>query len=295
MAPPKNRPGFSRRAQYSLFIGYVVAVSGTVIGAAALLLSVLDPQAFAVLRGATREVTTPVATGTHWVRRQLGAIPRGIGAHFGAVSENRRLKRELADNRLLLQRARALTLENRRLRALAQVRDRAVEPVIAARLVASSASSTRRYAILNAGSMQGVRRAQPVRGPEGLIGRVLETGPSTARVLLIVDPDSVVPVRRTRDGMPAIINGRGDGMVDIRVAAVSNAPLLAGDSFVTSGAGGIYPPDIPVARVLRNGRDVVVGRPFANPDSLDFALVQRAFVPQLARPDEAPPAEPAAE
>ncbi|WP_448657754.1 rod shape-determining protein MreC [Sphingomonas sp. CJ99] len=295
MAPPKNRPGFSRRAQYSLFIGYVVAVSGTVIGAAALLLSVLDPQAFAVLRGATREVTTPVATGTHWVRRQLSAIPRGIGAHFGAVSENRRLKRELADNRLLLQRARALSIENRRLRALAQVRDRAVEPVIAARLVASSASSTRRYAILNAGSMQGVRRAQPVRGPEGLIGRVLETGPSTARVLLIVDPDSVVPVRRTRDGMPAIVNGRGDGMVDIRVAAVSNAPLQAGDSFVTSGAGGIYPPDIPVARVLRNGRDVVVGRPFANPDSLDFALVQRAFVPQLARPDEAPPAEPAAE
>ncbi|MDG5487382.1 rod shape-determining protein MreC [Sphingomonas sp. FW199] len=289
MAPPKNRPGFSKRAQYSLFIGYVIAVSGVVIGAAALLLSILDPQAFGVLRGTVREVTTPFATGTHWTRRQLSAIPEGIGAYFGAVSENRRLKRELADNRLLLQRARALTVENQRLRAIAQLRERAIEPVIAARLVASSASSTRRYAILNAGSMQGVNRAQPVRGPEGLIGRVIETGPNSARVLLIVDPDSVVPAQRTRDGMPAIINGRGDGMVDIRVANVSNAPLKAGDSFITSGAGGIYPPGIPVARVLASGRDAVIGRPFANPDALDFALVQRAYVPELARPDETPP------
>ena len=83
----------------------------------------------------------------------------------------------MSDARALLLRARSLSYDNRRLKALLQVRDRISDPVVTARLVSSSASSTRRFAILNAGSWQGVRDGQPVRGPEGLIGRILETGP----------------------------------------------------------------------------------------------------------------------
>ncbi|MGC8170129.1 rod shape-determining protein MreC, partial [Salmonella enterica] len=67
----------------------------------------------------------------------------------------------------------------------------------------------------------GVATGQPVRGPEGLIGRVLETGPNSARVLLLIDPESVVPVRRTRDGMPALAAGRGDGLIDVKSVALA--------------------------------------------------------------------------
>ncbi|MEI9926738.1 MAG: rod shape-determining protein MreC [Sphingomonas sp.] len=100
-------------------------------------------------------------------------------------------------------------------------------------------------------------------------------------MLLIVDPESVVPVRRTRDGMPAIGAGRGDGLLDIRPASLANQPFQPGDTFVTSGTGGIFPPNIPVARVIRVAHDTALAQPAADPDSLDFALVQQTFLPEL--------------
>lgn len=289
MAPPRNRrPGFSRRAQYGLFLGYVAAIGGALVGAVLLLLAQFDPPAYAAARGALREVTTPISSGLDWVRRGVGGIPGGISSYFGVRSENARLREQVKRSEEGMRRAATLDRENRRLRALLAIRDRTVEPVATARLVSSSSASTRRFATINAGRRDGVQAGQPVRGPEGLIGRVTEASPNTARLLLIVDPESIVPVRRVRDGLPAIAAGRGDGLIDIRSAGIANVRFDPGDVFVTSGAGGLFPPDVPVARVMRAGSDTAPARPFASPDSLDFALVQQAFLP-------APPPAPAAD
>lgn len=280
MAPSRNRrPGFSRRAQYSLFLSYVIAVAGALVGAVLLALATLDPPAFAALRAATAEVTTPVSSGIAAIGRGIASIPASVSDYIGVRRQNEQLRKELADNHALLMRARTLSYDNRRLKTLLQLRESVPNPVVAARLVSSSASSTRRFAVLNAGSWQGVKQGQPVRGPEGLIGRILETGPNTARVLLLSDPESVVPVRRTRDGLPALAAGRGDGLLDIRSASLANVGFEPGDIFVTSGTGGIYSPNIPVARVLKRARDTALARTFAQPDTLDFALVQEGFLP----------------
>ncbi len=285
MAPSRNqRPGFSRRAQYSLFLGYVAAAGGAVIGAILLVISTLNPPLFAALRSGVAEVTTPLSSGLHTIRRAIIDVPGGVDDYFDVVDQNRRMHQQLVDEREVVLRARTLNLENRRLRRLLAIRDVTPGSVVTARLVSSSASSARRFATLNAGRFQGVRPGQPVRGPEGLIGRVLETGPNTARILLLTDAESVVPVRRTRDGLPAIASGRGDGWVDMRSATLADAEFRAGDAFVTSGAGGIYPPGIPVARVFQPARDTAAARVFANPDALDFALVQQAYLPPLPPP-----------
>lgn len=293
MAPPRNRrPGFSRRAQYGLFLGYVGAVGGVLIAVVLLLLSTFNPPAFAAVRGVFAEITTPISTAFAWVRSGIAGAPDAVGSYINVHGENARLKKQLADNEVIVARARALNQENRKLRALLQVRDATPDAVIAARLVNSSISSTRRYATLNAGFWQGVRRGQPVRQAEGLIGQVIETSPNTARVLLIVDAESVVPVRRTRDGLPAIATGRGDGLLDIRSASVATLVFQPGDTFVTSGTGGIFSPNIPVARVIRTQRDVAIGEPAANPDALDFALVQQTFLPEpVPAPSPSPTAK----
>lgn len=280
MAPPRNRrSGFSRRAQFGLFLGYVGAVSGALIGAGLLVLSTFHPPAFAAVRGFFAELTTPVSSALHWVRRSVSSAPEGIGSYINVRAENARLRKELSDNALLVTRARTLNQENRRLRDLLKLRDVTTDAVAVARLVNSSIASTRRYATLNAGSWQGVKRGQPVRQPDGLVGQVVEASPNTSRVLLIIDPESIVPVRRTSDGLPAIASGRGDGLIDIRSASVSAMGFRVGDSFVTSGTGGIYSPNVPVARVIRTQGDVAVAQPSANPDALDFALVQQTFLP----------------
>jgi len=281
--PATRRTGFSRRAQFSVFIAYVAAGALALVGAVLVVLSQFNPPAFAAFRAAVAELTTPISSGFHGLRR-AATVPGGLTDYFGGADKIRALRKQLADEHAIVMRARMINRENARLRALLRARDADPTPVVTARLVNSSGTSARRYATLNAGKFQGVEPGQPVRGPEGLIGRVLETGLNTARVLLLTDAESIVPVRRTRDGLPAIVSGRGDGLLDIRSAGSVNAPFRRGDAFVTSGTGGIYPPNVPVARIMADARDTALAQPFANPDALDFALVQRAFLPPLPPP-----------
>jgi len=280
MAPARDRrTGFSRRRQYGVFMGYVLAVAGAVVGLVLLVASTFNPPAFSALRMGVAGVTAPVSTGLATVGSGIAGIPEAIGQYFFVKQENVALRADRDRTRALLMRARTIAYDNRRLRSLLAIRDRAAEPVVTARLVSSSASSGRRYALLNAGGWSGVKPGMPVRGPDGLIGRVVETGPNAARVLLLSDGDSIVPVRRTRDGLPAIAAGRGDGMVDIRSVNATNVRFNAGDLFVTTGTGGIYGPGVPVARVAKAGSDSVMARTFADPDTLDFALVENVFMP----------------
>ena len=118
-----------------------------------------------------------------------------------------------------------------------------------------------------------------MEGPDGLVGRVVETGPNTARVQLLIDPESIVPVRRARDGLPAIVSGRGDGLLEVRSVNPAAGDIRPGDLFVTSGAGGIFAPDVPVARVVGRTGDGGVARLLADPDTLDAVLVRHAFLP----------------
>lgn len=291
MAPARDRrTGFSRRRQYSAFIGYVLAVAGAVVGAVLLVVSTFNPPAFGAARMGVASLTAPVATVLAAGVDAVAAVPRAIGTWVRVHGENDDLRAEVKRTRALLMQARTIAYDNRRLRRLLAVRERTPEPVVAARLVGSTATSGRRFALLNAGRFQGVRSGMPVRGPDGLVGRVLETGPIAARVLLVTDPESLVPVRRTRDGLPAIAAGRGDGRVDIRSVNATNVRFGKGDMFVTSGTGGLYAPGVPVALVDKAGMDSVAATPFVAPDALDFAIVERPFMP-LPPP---PPARPAA-
>lgn len=292
--PAHRRTGFSRRAQYSLFIAYVMAVAGALVGVVLLALSTFDPPAFAALRGAAASVTTPVSSALAGIGRGIAAVPTAIGDYIAVHNENARLRADIARHRDLVLRARAVVYDNRRLKALLRVREVATDTIVVARLVSGTGSSTRRYALLNAGSAQGVQRGQSVRGPEGLVGQVMEAGPISARVLLLTDPESIVPVRRTRDGMPALAVGRGDGLLDVKSVTAGSAHFTPDDLFVTSGTGGIYPPGIPVARALeRKTADTALAKSFAQPDTLDVALVQPAFTPPPP-PPPAPAALPAA-
>lgn len=280
MAPSRDRrPGFSRRAQYGLFVTYILGIAGAVVGAVLLALSTFNPAAFTIARAALAEVTAPVSTATAAGVRTLATVPEEIGTWWRVHDENAELRARLERARGALLVGRQARLENARLRALLALRDQNPQVVATARIVSTSASSTRRYGLLNAGSWQGVAEGQPVQGPEGLIGRVLYTGPNTARVLLVTDAESVVPVRRSRDGRPALAAGRGDGLIDIRTIDTADGKFRPGDIFVTSGTGGMFVPGVPVARVLRGGTDSAPARPFARPDTLDVAIVHRAFMP----------------
>jgi rod shape-determining protein MreC len=279
MAPPiHRRPGYSRKAQYSLFATYVLAIAGTVVAGLLLLISIADPTGFAALRNAASETTAPVARFFDSVRRTANDMGENLSAYFDAASKNKAMTRQAEKNRTKLIEADAVRLENRRLRSLLDLVDSEEANKIAiGRLISSSISSSRRIATLSIGTSQGVAPGQPVRGPNGLIGRIIEAGPNTAKVLLISDAENVIPVLRLPDGLPALASGMGNGSVMIRPVDLGVNPFKKGDIITTSGNGGLYPPNVPYARVVRKTADGALAVPLASPGNSPYVIVMRPY------------------
>lgn len=276
--PPHRRPGFSRRAQYGLFATYVVAIAGTVVAALLLTISVVDPTGFSRLRTLGTEITAPVARVLSKARQSTQAVTHSISAYINAASKNETLEKELKASRSALIEVQALRVENDRLRSLLNLSDGDMQQVAVGRLISSTASSTRRVATLSIGRNFGVERAQPVRGPAGLIGRIIETGPTTARVLLVTDSENLVPVMRASDGLPAFSAGLGNGLVLIKPLNLGESPFKVGDIIITSGNGGLYGANIPFARVIRKTSDGALGLPFADPANTPYAIVMKPYL-----------------
>jgi rod shape-determining protein MreC len=274
---PNQRPGYSRKAQYSLFIGYVLAISGALIGLLLVIISAADPKGFAALRMSAAEIFAPASRAVSSVTGSVGTVDENVASYWQAGSQNRALRNEVRSARVRLIEARALEEENKRLRALLTLSQQSEQRIAIARMLSSSATSARRFALIDAGRNKGIEPGQAVRAPDGLIGRVLEVGPTVSRILLLTDADNIVPVRRTSDGLPALATGRGDGMVDIKPLNNGIDDLKPGDIFVTSGSGGFYQPRIPVAVVYKKISDGAIGRPLADPARVDAVMIERVY------------------
>ena len=199
-SPQSGRRSYARRAQYGAFAAYVIAVAGGALGLLAALLWVVDPVGFGNLRILASEATAPIARLINGGGSAVGGVDDAVAAWWRAGSQNAELRRDLTQARRELIRARGLEAENRQLRDVLGLTQGVVDPIAVARLLSSSAQSTRRFALIDAGVSDGVRSGQPVRSADGLIGRTLEVGPTVARILLITDQQSIVPARRARDG-----------------------------------------------------------------------------------------------
>ncbi|WP_417621699.1 rod shape-determining protein MreC [Parasphingorhabdus sp.] len=284
MAPPNNRrPGFSKRAQYSIFASYLLGILGAILGLLLLLVSFIDPQGFSALRTVGAEMMAPVSKTLSNVGGATGNAGNEISAYFNAASKNAAMKRELEQNRIEILEARALKQENERLKRLLKLNEEEPDSIAMARLISSTASSSRRIATLGVGSSSGLEPGQPVRSPEGLVGRILETGPTTARVLLVSDSKNVTPVQRASDSLAAFATGRGDGTVDVQPINIGTNPFKGGDLMITSGSGGLYSPGIPVAIVIRKTETGAIARVLASPAKVSHAIVQPIFQAETVR------------
>ena len=284
------RPGWSRRAQYGLFFGFVATVAAIVVGLLMLILSLAAPSTFSAVRGVALDAMAPAAGALREVSTTATGLVSGAGNYWDAARQNAELKRQ---RRAMLRRiveAKAITLENTELKRALALRERERSTVATGRVVGSSFSSPRRFAILSVGTRDGVAVGMPVRAADGLIGRVIEAGRFASRVLLVSDRANIVPARLVRGGIPVIATGRGDGTIDVRPLEVGRNPFKRGDIIVTSGTGGLYPPLWPIARIVRLDDDGAIALPLADPGQISFALVEPPFEPaaiaEAARPED---------
>ena len=281
------RPGWSRRAQYGLFFSFLAVIAGIIVGLLMLVLSLVAPKSFDEVRGVALDVTGPVAGVLHEVTATVSGVFTGAGNYWDAANQNAELKRERTAMLRRMVEARAIFQENRQLKATLQLREHEKTTIATGRIVGSSFNSPRRFAILSAGKADGVQIGMPVRSPDGLVGRIIDAGALASRVLLVSDRANIVPARLLRSGIPVIAQGRGDGTVDVRPLEVGRNPFKRGDIIITSGTGGLYPPLVPIARVVKLDDDGAIAMPLADPANPSFAIVEPPFEPAAVAAESA--------
>ncbi|MFV0645250.1 MAG: rod shape-determining protein MreC [Sphingomonadaceae bacterium] len=299
MAPPAGRrPGHSRRAQFSIFTGYVIAIIGAVTGAVLLIVSLWQPQSFSGLRGSAQDITRPVGATGALARSSTLNLFDTISGYFRAGRQNADLRHETEIARIRLAEAEAVEQENLRLKGLLDLTLADEKPVAITRFIGSSSSSTRRFGYIGAGSKDGVRAGMAVRSERGVMGRVLEVGHSTARVLLLTDSESVLPVRLARTGDIALAEGRSDGTLRIKLVNLGINPIKQGDVFITSGSGGYFQPGTAVAVATKITSDGAQARIISDPAATNFVAVMPVWQAELVSVARTPateslPADPA--
>jgi rod shape-determining protein MreC len=283
MASPANRrSGSNKKAQLGVFTGYVLAGAGVLLGAALLAISFLRPGTFEDLRTSAADAASSIGETGAAGRTGTQSMFAALAGYYRAGSRNAALQEEMRIARVRLAEAEALRQENLRLKAVLGLTEGETKPVAVARLIGSTSSSARRIGYLSAGRADGVRPGMPVSSPMGLVGRILEAGQYSSRVLLLTDSESMVPVRRATDNVIAFAEGRSDGSLRLRLVNLGINPIETGDVFVTSGSGGLFRPGIAVAVAAEITRDGAIARLLSNPAATDVVVVEPIWQPEAA-------------
>lgn len=144
-----------------------------------------------------------------------------------------------------------LTAENAHLRAILELSQRAATRSTPAEIQYDMRDPFTQKVVLGGGSRQGIQNGSPVVSEDGMIGQVTRVFPLQSEVTLLTDKDQAVPVEIVRTGLRSIVYGTPNGdSLELRFVPIS-ADLVVGDELVTSGLDGVYPPGLPVAKVVR--------------------------------------------
>ena len=275
------RSSGSKRQARARFTTTVFGIAALFAGIALFIMSEAAPDRFDALRGLVLDALAPVGAALQWPVHTVATLADTVGDHLGTVDRLRVLEAENARLRREAGLAGALREENTRLKRVVRLVEPARRPVAVARIVGGSAAIPSGTAIISAGRSNGVEIGQPVFNDDGLVGRVVETGVTASRVILVSDAASRIPVRVVRTGVPALLSGVGGGRAELDFATLADfrGAVAVGDRLVTSGEGGVFPPGVPVADVTDLGVNQVIAQPIAAPTALGMVSVERIWLP----------------
>ncbi|MEY3502446.1 MAG: hypothetical protein RL763_514 [Pseudomonadota bacterium] len=156
-----------------------------------------------------------------------------------------------------------LELENRHLRELLELRQRMGTPAVAAEVLYEAGDPFTRKMVLDKGALSGMVQGSPVMDEQGILGQITRVHPLVSEITLVTDREHSIPVLNTRTGARGVAFGESGGapLLELRYMA-TNADIEIDDVLTTSGVDGVYPPGIPVAKVVKVERraDTVFAR-----------------------------------
>jgi rod shape-determining protein MreC len=288
VAALRDRSGLSLRSGASRVLAQRLAVPFLIIVSLVLIvIGKADLVMVERVRVAASDVMAPVLTALARPAASLAAEVRNLQGLFALYQENARLRE---DNERLMQwqaLARRLATENEQLRALSHYQSKGAIFSVTAQVIAVSGGAFARSVLVDAGSRDGVARGQAALTGEGLVGRIAEVGERTARVLLLSDLNSRIPVVVGASGQHAMLAGDNSNQPLLQFLPL-NSQIKVGDRVVTGGAQGVFPPDLPVGTVASIDRGQIRVAPYAALTRIDHVRIVdlglSAFLPQAVAP-----------
>ncbi|RFB06065.1 rod shape-determining protein MreC [Parvularcula marina] len=273
---PKRHP---RRTGIVFFLSLSLSMTG---------LSFYGAQAsvFEKARETVLDVFEPVLTAFGAPARWIGNRVGNVEDYFRIYAENKRLREENAELRVWMQDALSLRRQIYYYEQLLETKQPEPATFIDASVIGENNGPYDHALILSAGRTDGVKPGQAVVDDGGLLGHVITSGSSAARILLVTDYESQVPVFIEDLEVEALLAGRSSGMPVLEIFSERRAvPIKPGGRIVTSGADGLLPRGLPVGEVARVVDGVVYVDLFANTRTPDLVrIVDYAFPSDVEDP-----------
>ena len=207
--------------------------------------------------------------------RHLAGMVETFQSYQRIYQQNQDLRRELQQMKAWKEAAVQLEQENARLLALNNVRLDPALTSVSGVVIADSGSPFRQSVLLNVGARDGVVDGWATMDGLGLVGRIAGVGERTARVLLLTDPASRIPVTILPSGQRALLVGDNSPapVIDFLEAQDQVRP---GDRVVSSGDGGLFPSGMLVGELVRSAGGRLRVRLAADYERLEFMRVLRS-------------------
>ena len=192
--------------------------------------------------------------------------------------ENEQLRAENKQMMILQNKVRTLEVENQLLSRLLNYVPPAEASFMSAQIVAESGDNFTHLLLVYIGD-EAVRKGQVVMGDESVIGRIDTVSAPYAKVILITDINSKIPVVVERTRVRGILSGNNTALPEL-IFTRSVADIREGDIIVTSGVGGMFPSGLPIGFVSAiNGNKVEV-EPMADIERIEYVRVVDYGLPQ---------------
>lgn len=187
-----------------------------------------------------------------WTVRPVAAVARMVGefqSYTQVYQQNEELRRELQAMRGWREAALQLEQKNAQLLALNNVRLNPRLTFVTGEVMADAGGPFRRGALVNIGRADGIRDGAVAMDGLGIVGRIAGTGERVSRILFLTDSSSRLPVTVKPSGQRAILAG-DNGPLPVLDFLDGTDAVRPGDRVVSSGAGGLFPPDLLVGQVV---------------------------------------------
>lgn len=255
-----------------IFSGRSASLFLLVLATFLMLFSVVRPQAVDQLRMSITDAVSPVlATAS----RPFYAVAEFVGGVSGISelrAENARLMSENVRLRDWYQKALMLQSENQSLQELLNLKAQQETKFVTTRVIADSGNAYVHSVLVAEGARAGIEKGQAVLAGEGMIGRIIEAGKNSARVLLVTDFNSRVPVLIEGSRQKAILVGNNEPLPLLKYLP-PDGEIEEGMRIITSGHGGLFPPGLPIGRIVRNDEGEYAVKPFADMSRVSFVRV----------------------